>query len=103
MAEPLRLQHPLQHIAPTPPQRNVDMHESTYRSGDRETVPPAEARSWVHGYVVSGSVRLAVDDRDWGCGPGDSIVIDGKRGYHVTGESDDPARVVWFITGDTGF
>ncbi|MGA1835388.1 cupin domain-containing protein [Herbiconiux sp. 11R-BC] len=100
MSEPLRTQHPLQHLAPVAPWSDVDMHESTYREGDLETVPPARTHSWIHGYVVSGSVRLGIDDGDWRCGPGDSIVIDGRRGYRVTGESTDPARVVWFTAAD---
>jgi mannose-6-phosphate isomerase-like protein (cupin superfamily) len=96
MSNPIRLPNRAVDIAPAESPRVPGTQEVVYRHGEVETVPATGAGSWIHGYVVSGSVRLEVDDRDWLCGPGDSIALDGLLAHRVAGVSRRPARVVWF-------
>ncbi|MFB2579792.1 hypothetical protein ACEXQD_00945 [Herbiconiux sp. P15] len=79
------------------PNGRVGLFEASYCRGDVETVPPDEEGGWMHGYVVSGELRLEVGASGWTVLCGDSLALDCGVGFRVIGVSEQPAQVVWFI------
>ena len=79
----------------------VDFLHLTYAPGGA-SVPEGtrhrhRGREW--GYVVSGTLRVEVDDQAIVLGPGDSITFTSTAVHRLSNPGPDDAHAVWFVLG----
>ena len=81
--------------------RNVDFLHVTYEVGGASSPTDDFQRhtgiEW--GYVLSGSLRVAIGFDEYVLGPGDAITFDSATPHRLSNDGPQPVHAVWFVLG----
>jgi transcriptional regulator with XRE-family HTH domain len=80
---------------------NVDFLHVTYEVGGASS-PEREfqrhgGQEW--GYVLSGSLHVAIGFDEFVLGPGDAIALDSSKPHRLWNAGEEPVTAIWFVLG----
>jgi transcriptional regulator with XRE-family HTH domain len=79
----------------------VDFLEAVYEVGGSSTPDSSlmchQGREY--GYIISGELRVRIEEVEYSLGPGDSIAFDSERPHRLFNAGEIPVHAVWFVLG----
>ncbi len=83
---------------------DVEFIEATYEPGGASSPDNALMRHNGHefGYVLSGTLRVAVGFDEFILGPGDALTFPSSTPHRLSNEGDETVRAIWVVRGRRG-
>jgi transcriptional regulator with XRE-family HTH domain len=83
---------------------DVEFIEATYEPGGASSPDDALVRHNGHefGYVLSGTLRVAVGFDEFVLGPGDALTFPSSTPHRLSNEGDETVRAIWVVRGRRG-
>jgi transcriptional regulator with XRE-family HTH domain len=83
---------------------DVEFIEATYEPGGASSPDDSLVRHSGHefGYVLSGTLRVAVGFDEFVLGPGDALTFPSSTPHRLSNEGDETVRAIWVVRGRRG-